>query len=124
MLRFTAFPTGLVGDAKCVATNQASDGHRDYKDALAREPDAAQVIPMGRMANLQDGRHDESAPHTPSAYPGPTSCEALAPRCGVGVPWGHLSLKRKIVLYWEAVHVGKKGEALRFTRSPHPGHPA
>ena len=41
MLRFTPAPMGLVGDIKIVATNQASDGHRCYKDALARELDAA-----------------------------------------------------------------------------------
>ena len=49
---------------------------------------------MGHMVNLQEGRHGEGTPHTPSPYPGPTSCEARAPRCGVGVPWGHLSLKK------------------------------
>ena len=41
MLRFTPVPMGLIGDIKIVVTNQASGGHRYYKDALARELDAA-----------------------------------------------------------------------------------
>ena len=41
MLRFIPAPVGLIGDIKIVATNQASDGHRYYKGALARELDAA-----------------------------------------------------------------------------------
>ena len=49
---------------------------------------------MGHMVNLQEGRHGEGTPHTPSPYPGPTSGEARTPRCGVGVPWGHPSLNK------------------------------
>ena len=41
MLRFTPVPMGLIGDIKIVITNQASDGHRYNKDALARGLDAA-----------------------------------------------------------------------------------